>query len=202
MKPAEGRGRVIIEEVEPQVDCGRYPAKRCLGDVVEVTAAIFGDGHDHVAGRLLYRPASAKKWSSVPFQALVNDLWTASFVVDQLGPWEFTIEAWVDHFDTWVSDLGKRLAAQTVPETAVEPVETNPDLRASTQQSSGSQDIPLALRIGAGHLEAMAGRAKGADAKRLQAAATQLNTLAGANQPFYEPPIDDDLIALAARYPI
>ncbi len=44
MKPKEGRKRVIIEEVEPQIDCGRYPAKRVLGDEVVVTAAIFGDG--------------------------------------------------------------------------------------------------------------------------------------------------------------
>src|ERR1700759_3772472 len=112
MKPAAGRRRVVIEDVQPEVDGGRYAAKRVIGDVVEVTAAIFGDGHDHVAGRLLYRPASAKKWNAVPFDALVNDMWAASFAVDQLGPWEFTIEAWFDHFDAWVRDLGKRLAAQ------------------------------------------------------------------------------------------
>ena len=55
MKPAEGRRRVVIEEVQPEVDGGKYPAKRVIGDVVEVTAAIFGDGHDHVAGRVLFR---------------------------------------------------------------------------------------------------------------------------------------------------
>ncbi len=50
MKPVEGRKRVVIEEVQPQVDCGRYPAKRTLGDTVTVTAAIFADGHDQSPG--------------------------------------------------------------------------------------------------------------------------------------------------------
>ena len=58
MKPVEGRRRVVIEEVQPQVDCGRYAAKRILGDAVTITAAIFGDGHDLVAARLLYRHSS------------------------------------------------------------------------------------------------------------------------------------------------
>src|ERR1700712_558158 len=95
MKPTEGRRRVIIEEIQPQVDGGRYPAKRVIGDTVTVTAAIFSDGHDHVAARLLYRHASSRKWQSVPFIELNTDLWTAEFVVDKLGPWRFTIEAWV-----------------------------------------------------------------------------------------------------------
>ena len=55
MKPTEGRRRVVIEEVQPEVNAGRYPAKRAIGDNVTVQAAIFSDGHDHVAARLLYR---------------------------------------------------------------------------------------------------------------------------------------------------
>ena len=78
MKPSEGRKRIIIEEIQPSVNDGRYPAKRILGDQVEVTAAIFGDGHDHVAARLLYRHASQRKWSSVPFTEINNDRWTAT----------------------------------------------------------------------------------------------------------------------------
>ena len=130
MKPNEGRRRVVIEEISPSIDQGRYPAKRIIGDNVTVTAAIFGDGHDHLAARLLYRHSSQKKWQTAPFTALTNDLWSATFVVDQLGKWSFTIEAWVDHFDTWVSDLDKRLDAQ----------------------QDSTQDIPLALRIGADSL--------------------------------------------------
>src|ERR1700679_4293975 len=45
MKPVEGRKRVVIEKVQPQVDCRRSPGKRSIGDSLTVTAAVFGDGH-------------------------------------------------------------------------------------------------------------------------------------------------------------
>jgi starch synthase (maltosyl-transferring) len=179
MKPTEGRKRIVIEEIRPTVNDGRYSAKRILGDAVQVTAAIFGDGHDHVAARLLYRHASTKKWQTVPFTALTNDLWSATFPVDKLGHWRFTIEAWVDHFDTWTHDFAKRLAAQ----------------------HDSTQDIPLALRIGANHLDTAATRAKATDAKKLKLAATQLRELADQNLSTYDSPITPDLIALVAKYP-
>ena len=208
MKPSEGRRRVVIEELQPQVNGGRYPAKRILGDHITVSAAIFSDGHDHVGARLLYRHSSQKTWESVPFTALPNDLWTARFPVDKLGTWVYTVEGWVDHFDTWVHDLGKRLAAQ-------------PDPHEPTQQVE-PQDLPLQLRIGADLLEEAAGRAKGnnrtaptlmrfgeeglkgakgPDAAVLTAAAAQLRAIADENRPFYEAPVSDNLIAIVARYP-
>ncbi len=111
MKPIEGRRRVIIEEIQPQVDAGRYPAKRILGDTVTVTAAVFTDGHDHIAGRVLYRPSTEAEFRTVPLTALTNDLWQATFLLDQIGDWLFTVEAWVDHFATWCADLKKRIAS-------------------------------------------------------------------------------------------
>jgi starch synthase (maltosyl-transferring) len=218
MKPIEGRARVVIEEIQPTVDCGRYPAKRTLGDIVEVTAAIFGDGHDHIAARLLFRHTTQRKWQTAPFTPLTNDLWTAAFTPDKLGFWAFTIEAWVDHFDTWVADLAKRLAAHPAPATPGAPgsnssihpgapglaletwVPTNVDHQ-PTQQQTTVQDIPLALRIGAGLVDSAAARAKGTDAKTLTAAAHKLRALADLNLSFYQNPIDADLIALVAKYP-
>lgn len=187
MKPSEGRRRVVIEEISLEVDGGRNPAKRVIGDLVEVTAAIFGDGHDHVAGRLMYRHESETDWQEARFEPLTNDLWRARFPVDRIGPWRFTIEAWVDHFDTWAHDLVKRLDAQ-------------PDPKEPTAQVT-PQDIPLALRIGANHLDAAAGRAQGADAKKLAAAAAQLRHLADANLPFYDSPMTLELEELVAKYP-
>src|SRR5260370_17047074 len=74
MKPAEGRKRIIIEEVQPQVNCGRYSAKRTIGDIVTITAVVFGDGHDHVAGRLLYRHNNENDSTSTPLTPLTNNL--------------------------------------------------------------------------------------------------------------------------------
>ena len=187
MKPIEGRKRVVIEEVEPQVDCGRYPAKRILGDTVTVTAAVFGDGHDHVSGRLLYRHSSEADWRSAPISPLTNDLWSASFTVDALGDWLYTIEAWVDHFDTWSADLQKRLDAQPIP--------------GGTNPAAAPQDIPLALRSGAILLEQAAKRAEGTDSKRLADEAARLLKLAKAKSDVYENPLTDEIVALIARYP-
>src|SRR5271170_8075480 len=186
MKPVEGRRRVIIEEVEPQVDCGRYPAKRILGDTVIVTAAVFGDGHDHVSGRLLYRHSSEPDWRSKPLTPLTNDLWTATFTADKLGDWLYTIEAWVDHFDTWCADLQKRLTAQPV---------------ADKLDSSKSQDIPLAFLSGALLLQRAAQRAEGPDRKLLADTAANLNQLTDSNAATYEFPLTDEAVALAAQYP-
>ncbi len=188
MKPNDGRRRVVIEEIEPQVNGGRYPAKRVLGDRVTVTAAVFSDGHDHVGARLLFRHSSEKKWRETRFTALPNDVWGATFPVDRTGTWTFTVEGWVDHFDTWNADLGKRLTAQ-------------PDPSEPTQQISEPQDIPVQLLIGAGLLDEAAGRAKGADAKRLKAGAEALRKLAAERRPYYDAPLEDEILALAARYP-
>jgi hypothetical protein len=154
MKPAEGRRRVVIEEVQPQVDCGLVPARRFLGDRVAVSAAIFCDGHDHVAARLLWKHQSDSGWQSTPMTALPNDLWSASFIVDKLGPWSFTLQAWVDHFDTWCADLKKRLTAQPDPATQESPANTilvvvNLDPR---YEQSGWVDLDL-KQLGIAHDE-------------------------------------------------
>jgi len=187
MKPVEGRKRTVIEEVQPQVECGRYPAKRIIGDEVTVSAAVFGDGHDHISGRLLYRGGGEADWRSTSLVPLTNDLWSATFTVDQLGDWSYTIEAWIDHFGTWCADLKKRLAAQPTPETS--------------NSSAESQDIPLALRTGVALLKQAANRAKGLHSKLLAQAATDLNQLADRNAATYEYPLKDEVVEIAALYP-
>ncbi len=187
MKPSEGRSRVVIEGLEPQVNGGRYPACRILGDTVTVSAAIFADGHDHLAARLLYRPKSERRWRSVPMVEIGNDLWSASFVADQLGGWSFTVEGWVDRLDTWDSDLKKRLAAQPAPD--------QPDAAAL------AQNIPLALRTGALLLEQTAARAKAGDAKKLTGAVNFLRQLADQDAAIYEDPMTLEILAMAAKYP-
>lgn len=185
MKPVEGRKRVVIEDVQPQVGCGRYSAKRTLGDSVTVTAAVFADGHDHIAGRLLFRHEKDRAWRSIPLSPLTNDLWSATFTVDKLGAWSYSIEAWIDHFGTWFADLQKRLAAQHDP---------------NADAVSASQNIPLALRTGAILLEEAATRAKGTDAKLIGRALATLQQSVDKTD-LITSPIDDKLIDIVNRYP-
>jgi starch synthase (maltosyl-transferring) len=107
-----GQSRVIIENVQPQVDGGLYPSKRTVGETVEVSADIFGDGHDHLRAHLLYRHASNKNWSTKELIHLHNDIWKASFTTDKKGIYLFTIVAWVDHLDTWYDGFKKKADAK------------------------------------------------------------------------------------------
>jgi len=110
----DGRKRVVIENVKPEIDYGRFPAKRVVGEKVEVTADIFSDGHDSLSARLLYRRATETDWIVVPMTPRPNDRWQAEFAVLAIGAYTYTIEGWVDHFKTWQRDLKKKQEAGQV----------------------------------------------------------------------------------------
>jgi starch synthase (maltosyl-transferring) len=109
----DGRQRVIIEGITPQIDGGRFPAKRTIGDQVRVEADIFTDGHDSIAASLLAHREGSNEWTEIPMRPLVNDRWAASFRVGELGRYGFKVHGWVDHFETWRRDLLKRIQAET-----------------------------------------------------------------------------------------
>ncbi len=203
IKPAQGRSRVVIEDVAPQIDAGRRPVRRILGDELRVTAAIFADGHDHVAARLLYRNRSDRRWRFVPMKLGGNDLWSGSFVVDQLGSWTFTLQGWVDHFETWASDFKKRLAVQTGPRRADVDSSARPDDEAGLNVASApaASDIPLALRSGALLLHQGAARASGEAAWQLREAARMLALRADQNVYLPEYPLSDEVHLLMSAYP-
>jgi starch synthase (maltosyl-transferring) len=108
----KGKSRVVIENVQPVVDGGRYAARRSVGERVDVSANIFADGHDHIRARVLYKKDGHEKWSEVEMNATWNDEWLASFYVPEKGQYVFKIEAWIDHFDTWFDGFKKKAAAK------------------------------------------------------------------------------------------
>jgi len=206
MKPTEGRKRVVIEAVKPQVDCGRHPVRRFLGDRVTVTAVVFGDGHDLVAGRLLYRHQNDRRWQSVPLVCEGNDLWSASFPVDKLGSWRYAVQAWVDHIGTWCADLTKRLSAQTSnPSASSAPgggaTRSNPSSGSATPPPNEAQDIPLALRTGAQLLREAAKRAKGSDQLALNEIVLSLSWIADKDALSYEQPVTPEICGMGNKYP-
>jgi starch synthase (maltosyl-transferring) len=110
-----GRRRIVIEDVYPLVDAGRYPVKRIAGETVEVWADIFRDGHVVLAAELMWRPEDAVRWSRARMRLNQNDRWTASFTPPKPGRYVYAIEAWTDHFATWRRDfLAKRRAGLDV----------------------------------------------------------------------------------------
>ena len=107
----EPQKRVAIERVTPQVDCGRFPIKRTIGEQVIVRADIHTDGHDLLDAVLLFRKAAAAHWREVPMVLVDNDRWEGRFVVDELGRYEYCVEGWIDRFGSWRHEVEKKFAA-------------------------------------------------------------------------------------------
>jgi len=168
------RARVVIGNISPSIDCGRFPIKRVAGEDITVEADVFADGHGELAVVLLHRPQDCEVWDSTPMVHLGNDRWQAAFTVARVGEYLYTISAWVDVFGTWQKDLVKRLEAK--------------------------QDVSVDLLIGAELLEHAAARADKADAASLRTLggllrepARQEESIAAAT--------DARTIELARRYP-
>ncbi len=107
-----GKARVIIENIQPVVDGGLYPAKRTEGESARITAAIFGDGHDHIRAHVVWKHESEKDWQRLEMQPTFNDEWAASFPTSKKGLYSFYVEAWIDHFDTWYDGFRKKAQAR------------------------------------------------------------------------------------------
>jgi starch synthase (maltosyl-transferring) len=148
MQPEEGRKRVVIEGVVPEIDAGRFPIKRIIGEETVVEADILADGHDALSCALLYRKEGDPKWIEVAMEPLGNDRWRGSFRVQELGRYRYTLQGWIDHFKTWSHDLEKRVKA--------------------------GQDVTVDLLIGAELLEGARRQAAPMDADRLSAFAGAL----------------------------
>src|SRR3954468_9034335 len=103
--------RVVVEAVRPQVDSGRFPIKRVPGERVTVTADIFADGHDELGAVVLYRKVGDADWREAPMTLVTNDRWQATFDVEAIGAYEYTVEGWIDRFATWRRDLIKKAEA-------------------------------------------------------------------------------------------
>ena len=105
---ARGLERVVVEGVTPQVDGGRFPIKRVVGEAVVVEADVFSDGHEAVACAVRWRRRGERRWNEERMSFLENDRWRAEFVVEELCPYEYTVVGWIDHFAGWQRDLRKK----------------------------------------------------------------------------------------------
>jgi starch synthase (maltosyl-transferring) len=109
--PRTRPARIQIQAVAPQVDCGRRPVKRTVGDRVDVTARIFRDGHETLGAAIRYRRPGSTRWLETALESVGNDVWAGSFDVDRPGLWSFRIEAWVDRVASFQDELRRKVAA-------------------------------------------------------------------------------------------
>jgi starch synthase (maltosyl-transferring) len=108
--PTVSADRIFTTDVTPQVDCGRWPAKACVGDRVEVGATITRDGHETLRAVVRHRRPRGR-WRESPLEVLGNDRFAGTFEVDAPGRWRFEIEAWVDRHAGWLSEYDRKVTA-------------------------------------------------------------------------------------------
>jgi starch synthase (maltosyl-transferring) len=170
----DGRQRVVIEGVYPEVDGGQFPIKRVAGESVVVEADIFADGHDSISCQVLYRSDTEPDWRVQSMHLLKNGRWRAEFQVTKLGRYRYTIEGWIDPFKTWRRDLMKRIK---VP-----------------------QDLRVDFLVGADLLEDAAGRASGGESTRLADCARLLRQESD-QETKVEIELSDEIAGLMDRHP-
>ncbi|HVL81616.1 MAG TPA: alpha-1,4-glucan--maltose-1-phosphate maltosyltransferase [Actinomycetota bacterium] len=139
----DGRRRAVIDAVRPEVDAGRFPVKRTVGEQLVVEADAFCDGHDRIAVLLRWKAPDTHTWRETPMRPDHNDVWRGSFPLERMGRYAYTVEAWVDHFATWRYGLAKKVEAGQ--DVSVELLEGGLLLREAAGRASGD-DAALLLR--------------------------------------------------------
>jgi len=102
---------VVIENVDPCIDGGRYPIKRVIGQELKVSADVFKEGHDQISVNLKWRNAANAEWNRTPMRAAENDRWEGVCHFIENAEHEYTIEAWEDHYKSWQVEYAKKYGA-------------------------------------------------------------------------------------------
>jgi len=114
------RRAVVIERISPELDGGRHPVKRVVGDQLLVTADIFADGHDLLDAALLIRADDEDAWTEVPMRPVDNDRWSGHVELTRNRWHHYAIEAWRDAFGSWRHGLERKVEARVPVPVEVE----------------------------------------------------------------------------------
>src|SRR5437870_1253835 len=101
----------VIENLRPLSDGGRYPVKRIVEDDLAVEADVFKDGHDIVAAALKWRLVGQPRWHETAMSFIDNDRWRGICSLNEIGVYEYTVEAWTDTFRSWRDEFTKKFEA-------------------------------------------------------------------------------------------
>jgi starch synthase (maltosyl-transferring) len=103
--------KIVIEAVDPELDCGRYAIKREVGDRLEVEADIFKEGHDAIAAAIRYRPEDEQEWREARMHFVENDRWSGAITLERNLRYHYTVVAWTDGFGSWRHELKAKFDA-------------------------------------------------------------------------------------------
>jgi starch synthase (maltosyl-transferring) len=147
--------RIVIENVAPVIDGGRYPAKTVVGEHLPVRATVWRDGHHPLEVAVRWRGPGVEQLAPMHCVDTDQDVWRATVVATQPGAWSLQIEAWTDPWRVWREGVRSKLAAgQTGDELAndlesgarlIERAGTSPALAAVLRDATRSVADRLAV---------------------------------------------------------
>ena len=191
-------GRVPILNVQPAPDGGKWPAKAVVGESFEVSATVFGEGHDLLGAAVVLEHPDGSRPAPVPMRELVpgTDRLGAEVTVTAEGLWHFQVTAWRDPIGQWQHDAGIKIPMGQDVELVL---------------AEGAQLFDRAARAvrTPGWGEAVPPREPGQSAIRARAARAALAALAGTlADPAVEPwdrlaaTADPEILRILAAYPL
>ena len=181
-RPAERTAppRIQILNPAPMIDCGRFAAKRTVGEWVDASADVFRDGHEIMRAVVRYRGPGNGDWHEAPMRWVDRDVdgdrWASAFEVDRVGRWEFTFEAWSDLLATWRDELRRKVEA-------------------------GQRDLRGELSEGVVLLEEARNRADGADRRLIEHVVGTLTDDGTPDEAKHDAVLGPDLLAAVERHP-
>ena len=137
---------VVIENLQPLIDGGRYPVKRVVGEDLIVEADVFKDGHDVVAANLKWRVVGQDRWNETPMVHIDNDRWRGAFTLYELATHEYTVEAWTDTFRGWRNEFTTKFEAE-ISDLTSEALEGAALLEAAARRAHDAQDAARLLEF-------------------------------------------------------
>jgi starch synthase (maltosyl-transferring) len=172
--------RIQILNPAPMIDCGRFAAKRTVGEWVDVSADVFRDGHEIIRAVVRYRGPGEGDWHEAPMRWIDRDVdgdrWASAYEVDRVGRWEFTFEAWSDLLATWRDELRRKVEA-------------------------GQHDLRGELSEGVVLLEEARDRANGADRRLIEQVLGTLTDDRTPDEAKHDAVLGPELLAAVERHP-
>ncbi len=132
---------VVITQVEPELDSGRYPVKRIVGEKLEVTADIFKEGHDTLGAVLRYKISGEKTWNETLMSHVDNDRWEGAFSLLTNTRYTYTVAAYVKTYETWRIELEKKHGV--VPDLTSELLEGRTQIDETITRAKGTAKAAL-----------------------------------------------------------
>lgn len=104
-------GRMGIDDIQPLVSAGQYPAKAVVGETIPISATAWREGHDALGVTVRIEAPRRRVYEITMTPSIEPDQFNAVFVPDTEGYWTFRVEAWSDPYTTWRSAIVKKIEA-------------------------------------------------------------------------------------------